>query len=226
MKRVLIFSLALFTTLGAAAQKYPERRVVRSGNRSYEKEKYVEAEITYRRALEKNAASYEAADNLAKSLYKQQRWDEAAQAFSPLAADSLNRAHAPAANFDLGNALFKQRKFAEAVEAYKSSLRLDPTDQQAKFNLAYAQKMLKDQQGGGGGNDKDKDKNDQQQQQQQPQPQQGDGKPQPAEPRQGQMSQQEAEQMLQAVQVGEDKTREKVEKEKGKPVNARGGKNW
>ncbi|MDR2885245.1 MAG: tetratricopeptide repeat protein [Rikenellaceae bacterium] len=227
MSRLIIIAVAMLMALPAMAQKYPERSMIRSGNRQYEKEKYVESEISYRRALEKTPASYEAADNLAKSLYKQQRWDEAAGMFAPLAADSLHRQHAPEAYYDQGNALFRQRKFAEAIEAYKQSLRLNPADQQAKFNLAYAQKMQQEQQDGGGGNDnQDQNQNQDQQGGGQPDPQPAEANPQPAQPKEGALSKEEAERMLEAVQMGEDKTREKMEEKKGKPGKSPGGKNW
>ncbi len=225
MRRLILICFALLVASSSFGQRYPERATVRKGNAQYQRENYVEAEIDYRRALEKRAGSYEAADNLAKSLYKQKRWDEAAQMFAPLAADSINAKYAPAAHYDNGNALFQQRKFQEAIEAYKQSLRLNPNDQECKFNLAYAQKMLQDQQGGGGG-DKDKDKDQNQDQNQQPQEQPAQENPQEAQPKEGSLSKEEAERMLEAVQMNEDKTRQNAEEKKGKPVNVRGQKNW
>ncbi len=231
---IIVFTLASLSLWG---QKYPERRMVRAGNSQYEKQNYVEAEVAYRRAIEKTPDSYEASDNLAKSLYKQKRWDEAAKLLAPLAADSLRREHSAAAYYDLGNALFRQRKLEEALEAYKQSLRINPDDMEAKFNLAYTQKLL-DKNKGGGQDDKQDDQN--QDQQQQDQQQQGrnkdqkqdqqdgnDGsKPQPQPGDQAGVSRQEAEQMLQAIQAAEDKTREKTDGEKVRAAAAKGGKNW
>ena len=247
---LLAVCLGLWGT--AAAQRYPERRMIRSGNREYEAGKYTEAEVDYRRALERNPLSYEAAFNLPGAFYKQECYVEAAQGFGRVAeagGDSLARAQA---YYNQGNALFKQRKLEEALEAYKSSLRLNPSDQEAKFNLAYTKKLLeKDKNGGGGGGGDDnrqnpQDQNDQQNsggqdRQQNPQnnpdgqqnpdqgqqnpdrnPQGGDGESQPQD---GGMSREEAERMLNAVQNSEDNTREKMEAQPVKKA-APSGKNW
>ena len=149
IRHTIITCLLLLAAGMAAGQKYPERRDIRSGNKFYGKAEYSEAEISYRKALEKQPDSYEANFNLADALYKQKRYDEAAGLNEQLAADSARLDNAASAYFNQGNALFQQRKLQEALEAYKNSLRLNPADMEAKFNYAYKKKLL------------DKDKNDQ-----------------------------------------------------------------
>ena len=77
IRRTILTVLLLVFCGAAAAQKYPERRAIRSGNRQYEKGAYPEAETAYRRALEKTPDSPEATFNLSDALYKQERYDEA-----------------------------------------------------------------------------------------------------------------------------------------------------
>ncbi len=175
MKRILTTVCLLGMVCGTAtAQKYPERRHIRSGNAQYEKGDYTEAEVSYLRALEKTPDSYEGAFNLSDALYKQKRYEEAAEISGRLAADSLHGEHAAQAWFNRGNALFQQRKLEEALEAYKNSLRLNPDDMEAKFNYAYTKKLLeknrndqdqnqdqdKNQQDKNQNNDQDKNGND------------------------------------------------------------------
>lgn len=85
------------------------------------------------------------------------------------AADSLRTDGERAeAFYNLGNAQFKQQKYKEALESYKQSLRLNPADQQAKYNYAYTKRLIDDNEdGGGGGDDKNQDKDQNQDQQQQ-----------------------------------------------------------
>ena len=64
IRRTILTVLLLVFCGAAAAQKYPERRAIRSGNRQYEKGAYPEAETAYRRALEKTPDSPEATFNL------------------------------------------------------------------------------------------------------------------------------------------------------------------
>ncbi len=156
--------------------------------------------------------------------------------------------------YNLGNAQFSQQKYKEALESYKQSLRLDPADMEAKYNYAYTKKLLDDQQqnGGGGGNDDQQDQNQDQNQdrnqdrqgdgQNDPQqgdpdkqdrqgeeprqPEQGDGKPQQGDgqSRPSGLSEQEQQQMLDAIQAQEDRTQEKLKEKQG--VVVRGKKNW
>ena len=263
MKRIAIMTLAaLLCSAGLHAQRYPERKYVRSGNKEYERSNYVESETAYRHALEKTPGSYEAQFNLGNALYKQGRYPDAAQLYGQLAADSTQLDRAAGAFYNTGNALFQQRQLEQALEAYKNALRLNPGDEQAKFNLAYTKKLLnKDKQNQSGGNDQNKNNQDKQNQQNQndknqqnqnnqndkqdqnkqnkndPDQQQGQQNPDQnkqnsdksdqsgAEPRQDGMSREEADQMLQAMQNEEDKTREKVNAQKAKAVG-RSSKNW
>ena len=49
-------------------------------------------------------------------------------------------------NHNLGNSLLKENKIDLAIEAYKTSLRINPNDEDTRYNLAYAQKMKQQQQ--------------------------------------------------------------------------------
>ena len=82
------------------------------------------------------------------------------------AADTLRTDDERAqAFYNLGNAQFKQQKYKEALESYKQSLRLNPSDQEAKYNYAYTKRLIDDDEngGGGGGDDKNQDQNKEQQ---------------------------------------------------------------
>ncbi len=259
----LIYLIALFATLGVAAQQMPERGLVRKGNRSYNKGRYNEAIERYGEALKAAPAQFEATYNLGNAFYKAEMFDRAEQTMTKSAADSLRSDTERAeAFYNLGNAQFKQQKYKEALESYKQSLRLNPSDMEAKYNYAYTKRLLdenqnqqnqnqqnqdqnqqqnQDQQGGGqnqqGNNDPQKqDQNgkqkpeDQQQQGQdkqqpsQPEQQQGDKQPGEAQAVPVGISEQEQQQMLDAIQAQEDRTQEKLKEKKG--VVVRSKKNW
>jgi len=238
MKRIALIFLLLTVSVGVHAQLYPERKYIRSGNRAYERKNYVESEESYRRALEKKPDSYVAGTNLASALYKQGRYSE---------ADSLYRKHAPAATspeeaaasaYNTGNAQFQQHQLEKALESYKQSLRLNPNDREAKFNLAYVKKMLQkdqdkqkqqDKQQNQDKQNQQQDQQQQQQQQQQDQQQQQQDQQQQDQQQQDQQQQQQQagaeEAILDAMQREEDKTREKMDAQKV-PAAVRSGKNW
>lgn len=177
-RRLWIAGVLIFAPAALWAQK--ERADIRAGNRAYYEGKYPEAEVGYKRAIEKNISSYEANFNLAGALYKQGRYDDAAATYQKLAQDGTDTERQASTYYNMGNTYVKQRKLDEAIEAYKNALRLTPNDKEAKFNLAYAKKLKQDedkkndqnqnqnqdqnqdrnQNGGGGGNDdRNRDKN-------------------------------------------------------------------
>lgn len=192
MYKLLYITLFLFTAAGAQAQDMPERSLVRKGNRQYNKGNYEQAIGRYEQALQAAAGQFEATYDLGNALYKAERFDRAEQTMQQAAADSL-RADTERAEafYNLGNAQFKQQKYQEALESYKQSLRLNPSDMEAKYNYAYTKRLLdqnKDGGGGGGGDDKknqDKDQNkdqDQNGQGRQNPDQKGDQKDQKGDP--------------------------------------------
>lgn len=260
---ILVFALCAGWGGTASAQRMPERSAVRSGNRQFNKGNYEESIERYGKALNLAPGSFEATYDLGNALYKAERYDQAEQTMRQAAADTLRTEKERAeAFYNLGNAQFRQKKYKEALESYKQSLRLDPSDVEAKYNYAYTKKLLDDQQNGGGGQDQqqNQDRQDQQngqnQQNQQNRQnnensdkqenqddgqqdqQQNDPQQQPSDPQQGDdderqgepqpvpagISEQEQEQMLDAIQAQEDRTQEKLKEKRG--VVVRGGKNW
>ena len=148
MYKLIYTAVFLLAALGASAQNMPERSEVRRGNRQYNKGNYEKGIERYERALEAAPESFEATYNLGNALYKAERFDKAEQTMRKAAADSL-RADGERAEafYNLGNAQFKQQKYKEALESYKQSLRLNPADQQARYNYAYHQAPVRRQQG-------------------------------------------------------------------------------
>jgi len=169
----------LFAVAGAHAQKMPERREVRKGNRLYNKSEYKEAIDRYARALGFDPASFEATYDLGSALCKAGMFDKAEQTMLRAAADTLRTDEERAlAFYNLGNAQFQQQKYKEALESYRNSLLFDPSDEEAKYNFAYTKKLLDQNQdrndGGGGTQDRQRDQDRQDQSQQQNNGQQQD----------------------------------------------------
>ncbi|MEG2759591.1 MAG: tetratricopeptide repeat protein, partial [Rikenellaceae bacterium] len=146
MKTLFCFcALTFLFCLDASAQQ--ERKFVREGNREYEKGNYDAAHTSYRKALNIDSTSYEALFNLTDALYQQKNYDNALQISEKLASDTLQTKERIASNrYNLGNIYFQKKEYQKAIDEYKKSLRAYPDDYQAKFNLAYAQMMLQNQQ--------------------------------------------------------------------------------
>jgi Ca-activated chloride channel family protein len=238
------FLLIITCSLPVAMQAQDDKKEVREGIKKYKDEQYNEAEIAFRRGLEKDSLSYNARFNLGDALYKQNQFEQAETLFKNLSPDERQTDAGRAKLLhNLGNTQLQQKKYKESIDAYKQALRLNPTDDETRTNLAYAQRMLKndEQEQQQNQNNQDKDKNnDQNQQQNQDQQQQNQDKDdkqdnnnqqndkneqqQQQEPK---ISPQQAQQILEAVQSNEKETQEKVKKEKAKALGKyKTEKNW
>ena len=145
MKKTIIILIALIITLPIIAQK--ESKYVNKGNKEYNKEKFVESEVEYRKGLEKNKSSFSANFNLGNSLYRQEKYAEAAEQFSKAAALADDDKQKLASSYhNLGNSLLQANKIQESISAYKDALKNNPNDDDTRYNLAYAKYLLKQQQ--------------------------------------------------------------------------------
>ncbi len=192
-----------------------ERTSIRKGNKEYESKNYVSAEIDYRKALEAAPSSVTANYNLGDALYKQGKYADAAEEFKKAAISETDPKKASEAWYNLGNSYLMDKKVAESIEAYKNALRQNPKDEDARYNLRMAQLMLQQQQQQQ--QEQKEDKKEQQQQQQQQQQQNNpqnkeDKKDEQQQQQQTNMSQENAQQILDAMQQDERDTQEKVRK--------------
>lgn len=224
MKRFwIITGLFFFVTMLFAQSESVD---IRSGNKYYKKEKFSEAEIEYRKALQKNAESFEANYNLGNALFKQGKYEQAMefyQAAFPFANDKQKKA------FDyhnIGNTLMGNEKYKEAIEAYKMSLRNNPKDDETRYNLAYAQAMLKKEEdnndGGGGASDNQDNKEDEPKKQPDNQP---DNQQEQPQPQQQQMSKEQAQQILEALEQDEKDIQDKVRNKQQRSIK-KTDKDW
>lgn len=137
---------------------------LRSGNKAYGKEDYPGADINYRKALDANNNDFRALYNLGDALYRQENYADAETKFQSAAQAAASTLHKAGALYNLGNARLKLKKYEEAIESYEQSLRLNPGNPNAIYNLTYAKQMLDKQQKGENNkdnkqdNDKEQDK--------------------------------------------------------------------
>jgi len=212
MRSFLILFLLLIT---GAVIAQPAQKLVRLGNNEYKNGHFKVAEIDYRKALTKSPDSPKAIYNLGNSLYKQQNFDEAAAQYLKLAQGDTKEASKANVFYNLGNSLLEKKKYKESIDAYKMSLRQDPKDEDTRYNLSYAMTKLQQQ--------KKQDQNKKQQQQQQKQQkQQQQQQPQPKP----NMSKQDADRMLNAMNNNEKRTLDKTKNKQNVAGQNRPEKDW
>ena len=216
-KKYISFFLLLLMAATVSAQK-AERDFIRKGNRFFKDSVYVDAEVNYRKALETNPQSTVSMFNLGNTLAQQNKLQEAMEQY--VAATKIEKDKNDLAQIyhNMGVIFQSQKDYGKAVEAYKQSLRNNPKDDETRYNLALAQKMLKDQQQ----NQQNQDQNKQQQQDQQEDKQdqskdqqQNKDQQQPPQPQKkdSEMSKENAEQLLNSVMQDEKDVQDKVKKQ-------------
>ncbi|MCJ7466665.1 MAG: tetratricopeptide repeat protein [Maribacter sp.] len=282
MKKILLLSfMAAF--LGHAQED--EKKIVKAlkesenltweGNKQLSENKFVEAEVDYRKAIAKSDKNYEAPYNLGNAYYGKETYSEAFGRYKEAGETATEKADKHMAYHNMGNVFMKRKEYEKAVEAYKEALRNNPKDEETRYNLALAKEMLKKQQDeqkkdqqdqnkenqdqkenkdqnqdkkegdeGDKGDQDQKDKQDEgdkgeekkdenkegegdKKEDQKKQPEQGD-KPEEQQPerRPNQLSQQQVQNLLEAMQNEEKKVQEKIDAQKVKGVKVKNEKDW
>ncbi len=212
--------------------------------------KYQSAEKYYRKATEHTKNYTEAQYNLANTLYRQKKYEEAVELYKQLGGNQdLDKDSRAYAYHNLGNSFMKEEKYEESIDSYKNALKLDPTSKDTKYNLEYAkQKLIQQQQQQQQQNqdqkedqekqdqqqDKNQEQKDQQDQEQKEDQQKQQDKKEEKSPEQQKKEQQQQQQkekddkrQLDALQQNERQTQRKIqEKQMGTPVKGKQKKQW
>ena len=222
-KKFYILSLLLVASAGQVlAQQKTDRDYLRSGNKLYNDSLFIKAEVDYRKALEINPKSTDAMFNLANALLMQQKAQEAMEQYQSVSKIEKDKEKLAQIYHNMGVMLQSAKQLPQCIEAYKESLRNNPKDNETRYNLALAQKQLKDQQQNQQNQDqqqqqqqkqeeekqdqnKDQQEQEQKDQQQQNQQQQQQNK--------NEMSKENAQQLLNAVMQDEKNVQDKVKKQ-------------
>ena len=215
---VLILSLLLSPVVAQNA-----RQLVRQGNKQFRLGNAAESEVSYRKAVEKDARNPQANYNLGNALMLQRKDSLAITQFEKAAKQETNPLRRAQAFHNMGVVCQQHQMFGEAIEAYKEALRNNPTDDQTRYNLALCKRQQQQQQQNQQQQQQNKDNKDQQDKNQQQQQKQQ--KEQQKEDEQ-KMSKENAEQLLNAAMQEEKQTQERMKKAMQKPQKRHLEKNW
>ncbi|MDG1804323.1 tetratricopeptide repeat protein [Flavicella sp.] len=145
----VVFCLLCFSMKAqqdSIVQQRLARSFVREGNALYEAEKYGDAAIAYKKATAQAGTYFKSSFNLGNALYAQKNYKEAVPQYELAATGTENKLEKAAAYHNIGNAHLQEKEYSKAIEAYKKSLRNNPSDDETRYNLAFAREKLKQQQ--------------------------------------------------------------------------------
>lgn len=273
MKTLIVFCLSMLA-IQAMGQK--EKSLLREGNKAYEKGEFETASERYNESLEIDGSYGKASFNLGNAQYRSGALGEASKQYEVAAADAIDPADKAKAYHNVGNSFLNaarmlienppepndsvqppdpQQLIKASIEAYKKALRNAPEDEESRYNLAYAQKMLSKDGGGGGGQDEQQQEQEQDQEQDEEQDDEKEGGDKEQEKKEGedgedgkenekndqgdqeqdqgeqepkddQMSKEEAEQLLKALDQNEKDLQKKLGKERAKGEKIKIDKDW
>jgi Ca-activated chloride channel family protein len=235
MKNILII-LSFLMSFNSFAQN--KKSFLRDGNKLYADSSYNEAEMQYRKSLETDQDYFNASFNLADAVYKQERYEESSALFDALKDNAPTETDLAKVYHNLGNSLVKEQKLEEAIDAYKSSLRINPKDKDTRHNLAITHKQKQQQeqenkdekdeqeQDKEGENKEEEEENKEQEQSQENKEQQEEKKESKPEEKKEEMSKETAEKMLEAIQQKEKELQEELQKKKVKGKRVKVLKDW
>lgn len=231
MKYLLLSLVFFFIQNNAAQNTYV---IIRKANGLALQKKYTDAEVLYRKALEKDKKIPTAYYNTGNTQYLQNQYEIAIKQYEESLLHFDNNEDKAHAYHNIGNAYLSQKKYKEGIVAYKNALKLNPSDMDTKYNLVYAQEKLKKEQQAEKQEKKEKEQEEKQDQEQEQENKNENSKEEkeasnpdkPLPKKEGGMSKEEAEKLLNALQKQEEKLQEKLGKPEGNPFQIQMEKDW
>lgn len=147
IKYILIISILFASILHVSAQNFEEKSHIIKGNKEYMQSDFLKAESQYKIALGKDGNSLKANYNLGNSLYNQKKFDEARAHYDQvLKNEKASKSDKAKALHNVGKTYLDENQFQKAMQNFKESLRLNPSDDETRYNYALAKKRLKEEQ--------------------------------------------------------------------------------
>ena len=222
-QRVATLVLALIVSSATFAQN--DRRYIVQGNKLFREGQFDQAEVAYRKAIEKNPRNPQAHYNLGNSLMAQKKDSAAVQSFQKSTELETSKIRKAMAFHNMGVVCQQHKMYGEAIEAYKNSLRLNPKDDATRYNLELCkrqQRNQKNQDKQDQNKQKDKNGNDNKDEKQKNKDKQDQKK----NNNENKMSKENAEQMLNAAMQQEKSTQQRMKKAMQKPRTNKLDKEW
>ncbi len=208
---------------------------------AYKKEDYSKALKYYESAQKKAPENVNLSDEMAQSAYKAREFEKAEKIYQQNSNSKKNTQQKAANYHNLGNSRMKKKDYQGAIDAYKESLRANPSDENTRYNLSEAMRQLKNQQQQekqqqNQDNNQDQQQNQDQQKQQQNQQQKNNQNKQQGQPKEsegeskengtGQLPNKTVDKMLDKLTKDEAETKRKVNGSGGKNSSSTSGKDW
>jgi len=207
MKKIVFVTVVIFLLPGVIFSQSVRKKVA-EGNKLFTEEKFDEANNKYRDALIDQPESAEIHFNIGNTQYKKKKYEEAFAEFekSLSTEDIMLQSKA---YYNMGNNFYRMGKLPESILAYTQALKYNPDDVDAKYNLEYVRRKMKDE-----AQKQQSDNQQQQQQQQQNQQQQQENQNQDEQREQQEQQEQQQQTADQEQDQQEQQQQQRADEEK------------
>lgn len=128
------------------AQAQHPNKVFREGVSAYKNGDYTKAVEIFKQTQKHKDLATASKYNMAAAYYKAGKADSAINMVQSVAVSNDVPELQAKAWYNLGNAFLNQENYAKAVDSYANALKIDPNDENARYNLTYALKKLQQKQ--------------------------------------------------------------------------------
>jgi Ca-activated chloride channel family protein len=224
-KKTTVTTVVLLLTVGSISAQKAERDFIRRGNRAFRDSSWVNANVNYRKALEINPGSPIAMYNLGNALLRENKAKDAMEQYVTASKIEKDKTKLAQIYHNMGVLFQAGKDYGQAVDAYKQALRNNPADEETRYNLALAQKLLKQQQQQNQDQQKEQEQKEQEKKNQ-PQQQNQQQQQQQNQQQENQLSKENAEQLLQSAMQDEKEVQDKVQKQQMIMKGSKLEKDW
>ncbi|RYY31672.1 MAG: tetratricopeptide repeat protein [Chitinophagaceae bacterium] len=202
-----ITCLVLMLTITATGFSQAANKIVARANGLYKEGKFEEAIAEYKKAMEVDPENETVIYNLGNAVFKKEGFDEAREAYERSIKLSTDKNFRERNTYNKGVTYTRQKKLLESITAYKTALKMDPADADARHNLQKALYELKKQNQSGDNNKQNDQKKQQQQQKKQQQQQQQ---------QQSKFNRKQVEQLMKALRQKEQEIQQKMQQNRNR----------
>jgi tetratricopeptide (TPR) repeat protein len=142
--RYLLQIAFIFFSLAVQAQGWKD--TLDLARKAYKNEDYGKALEYYEKVQKTAPESLDLSDEMGQSAYKLREFEKAEKIYQQGSGNKKSTQERANNYHNLGNARMKQKNYQGAIDAYKDALRLQPDDDQTRYNLSEATRKLKEEQ--------------------------------------------------------------------------------
>jgi Ca-activated chloride channel homolog len=139
----LLMAFLLMTAPSLFAQEW--RDSLNAARQYYQKQEYGKALEKLQSAQKKAPEGVDLSKELGQSAYRNLQFKEAEELYKHNAEAAKSKEEKAKAYHNLGNSLMQQKKYSDAIDAYKESLRNNPSNDKTRHNLTEAMRQREEQ---------------------------------------------------------------------------------